>query len=364
MNSVALLVKILSFLVVTTVGVDAVSRCTACNERDEFRSYTKKHIKTEILRKLGLSAVPNITAAEVPRNRVIKNLIHKMREGTEKMLSDQPSSAYVRDDHFQPREVTILPTKPKLSMAPPGSLYFHLSAPVEEEQRYLESASLLLHLPPAPGPHHTHARILVHYLARDKNTGLPTKLIAKEGTWELRQDRGGLVKIDLVNLVRKWLRSPGDNLGLVISAETNEKVELPIPSIHSSLAPYLHINLRPRDAHLRMKRSLDMQCSEEYDTDVTECCLWPLNIDFKEFGWDWILFPTNYEANFCSGDCSLGTVPDAPHTHLLQMNLASAAGPCCSAKDMSPITMLYLDQDQNVVMGTLPGMKVESCSCS
>ena len=62
-------------------------------------------------------------------------------------------------------------------MAPPGSLYFHLSAPVEEEQRYLESASLLLHLPPAPGPHHTHARILVHYLARDKNTGLPTKLI-------------------------------------------------------------------------------------------------------------------------------------------------------------------------------------------
>ena len=33
--------------------------------------------QTEILRKLGLSAVPNITAAEVPRNRVIKNLIHK-----------------------------------------------------------------------------------------------------------------------------------------------------------------------------------------------------------------------------------------------------------------------------------------------
>ena len=39
-----------------------------------------------------------------------------------------------------------------------------------------------------------------------------------------------------------------------------------------------------------------------------------------------------------------GIVPDAPHTHLLQMNLHSAAGPCCSAKKMSPITMLYLDQ--------------------
>ena len=34
--------------------------------------------------------------------------------------------------------------------------------------------------------------------------------------------------------------------------------------------------------------------------------MWPLTIDFDEFGWDWVLFPKTYEANFCSGDCSLG----------------------------------------------------------
>ena len=39
---------------------------------------------------------------------------------------------------------------------------------------------------------------------------------------------------------------------------------------------------------------------------VTQCCMWPLTIDFDEFGWDWVLFPKTYEANFCSGDCSLG----------------------------------------------------------
>ena len=39
---------------------------------------------------------------------------------------------------------------------------------------------------------------------------------------------------------------------------------------------------------------------------VTQCCMWPLTIDFDEFGWDWVLFPKTYDANFCSGDCSLG----------------------------------------------------------
>ena len=56
----------------------------------------------------------------------------------------------------------------------------------------------------------------------------------------------------------------------------------------------------------RTKRTTNRVCSEEYDPEVTQCCLWPLNIDFDEFGWEWVLFPRNYDANFCSGDCSLG----------------------------------------------------------
>jgi hypothetical protein len=39
-----------------------------------------------------------------------------------------------------------------------------------------------------------------------------------------------------------------------------------------------------------------------------------------------------------------GVVAESPHTHLLQMNLHSTAGPCCAARKMSGISMLYLDQ--------------------
>jgi hypothetical protein len=38
--------------------------------------------------------------------------------------------------------------------------------------------------------------------------------------------------------------------------------------------------------------------------------------------------------------------------------LHSTAGPCCSPRKMAPINMLYLDQDYNVILGKLPGMKV------
>ena len=55
----------------------------------------------------------------------------------------------------------------------------------------------------------------------------------------------------------------------------------------------------------RKLRVSDYKCAKCI-SQVTQCCLWPLIIDFDEFGWDWVLFPKTYEANFCSGDCSLG----------------------------------------------------------
>ena len=108
--------------------------------------------------------------------------------------------------------------------------------------------------------------------------------------------------------------------------------------------------------------------------------MWPLTIDFDEFGWDWVLFPKTYEANFCSGDCSLGQliqiifiwnkkiffqgVPTDTNHGTLTQHLSGGIGPCCAGKKMSDINMLYLDQERNVVFGKLPNMKVERCGCS
>lgn len=64
---------------------------------------------------------------------------------------------------------------------------------------------------------------------------------------------------------------------------------------------------------------------------------------------------------------SLGTVVESPHASIVQMSgprLHSSAGPCCAPRKMSPIYMLYLDADKNVIKGKLPNMKVQRCGCS
>lgn len=114
-------------------------------------------------------------------------------------------------------------------------------------------------------------------------------------------------------------------------------------------------------------------------TDEVRCCRYPLTIDFVEFGWEWVIAPKRYEANYCAGECSLFTMTGAfPHTHLLRQTaagggnrkggndklLGSQRGGCCSPRKMSPISMLYLDNNLNVIYGVLPNMVVDQCDCS
>ena len=72
--------------------------------------------------------------------------------------------------------------------------------------------------------------------------------------------------------------------------------------------PFLQINIQDGAWRSRVKRTTSRVCSEEFDPDVTQCCKWPLKIDFAEFGWDWVLSPETYDADFCAGDCSLGEI--------------------------------------------------------
>ena len=51
----------------------------------------------------------------------------------------------------------------------------------------------------------------------------------------------------------------------------------------------------------------------------THCCLWDYTINFKEdYGWDWIIHPKEYKANFCQGECSYHTMmPSNSYAHLM-----------------------------------------------
>ncbi|XP_058051553.1 bone morphogenetic protein 2-like isoform X1 [Ahaetulla prasina] len=95
-----------------------------------------------------------------------------------------------------------------------------------------------------------------------------------------------------------------------------------------------------------------------------------LFVDFKAVGWnDWIIAPSGYHAFYCSGDCRF---PLADHmnssSHAVVQTILNSVNSkvpkaCCVPTELSPIAMLYLDQNDMVVLKTYQDMVVEGCGC-
>jgi len=103
----------------------------------------------------------------------------------------------------------------------------------------------------------------------------------------------------------------------------------------------------------------------------TNCRRHPLYVDFMDVGWnDWIVAPPGYHAYFCHGECPF---PMADHlnstNHAIVQTLVNSVNPsavpraCCVPTDLSPISMLYLDETDKVVLKNYKDMVVEGCGC-
>ncbi|XP_065206332.1 growth/differentiation factor 8 [Planococcus citri] len=131
----------------------------------------------------------------------------------------------------------------------------------------------------------------------------------------------------------------------------------------NAFEPYLKFHYDDKVKKRSKRTPVKNDCSE--NSNHTECCRYPLTVDFDEMQWDFIITPRKYEAYLCDGECPLLYKQDQPHTHLLQqMKTKARAGPCCSPKHMNSINMLYITPRGTILYGKVPGMVVEKCGCS
>ncbi|XP_036441484.1 bone morphogenetic protein 16 [Colossoma macropomum] len=120
----------------------------------------------------------------------------------------------------------------------------------------------------------------------------------------------------------------------------------------------------------RVKRNGSGRAAKLKRLSRARCRRHPLYVDFKEVGWNkWIVAPTGYDAFFCLGECRF---PLADHMNssshaMVQTLLNSVNGAvpraCCVPTALSPIALLYLDQDEHVVLKNYQDMVVEGCGC-
>lgn len=127
---------------------------------------------------------------------------------------------------------------------------------------------------------------------------------------------------------------------------------------HDGKGNPLHIREK-RQARHRQRKRLKSSCRRH-----------PLYVDFSDVGWnDWIVAPPGYHAFYCHGECPF---PLADHfnstNHAIVQTLVNSVNSnipkaCCVPTELSAISMLYLDENEKVVLKNYQDMVVEGCGC-
>jgi hypothetical protein len=322
---------------------------------------------------------------------------------------DEASTGGLEDDNefATSKQVTVLAQKPGKYL--PETItnkwdvqYISLDALRSKEDFKVHGAKLYVHLPADHGPvsmasskknnashvennfvqeesenivyYGDEAWVYLYYLAIDKNTGVGSMIQTQATRVKLLANRGGWIDIDMMEILGIWLKYPQENHGLQVVVKTKSNTILPVGVQHQTTnVPFVQIDLDEDTWSQRSRRNAPKICREEDDKNHEQCCLWQFEVDFEQdFGWEWVIHPTKYTANYCNGDCGLGVMmPTSPHAHLIQQqqqtstnNNVKVRSPCCTPTKMSGISMLYLDPNKNVILGKLPRMKVDKCGCA
>ncbi|XP_041928751.1 bone morphogenetic protein 2 [Alosa sapidissima] len=121
--------------------------------------------------------------------------------------------------------------------------------------------------------------------------------------------------------------------------------------------------------HTREKRQVRNN-NKQRKKHKANCRRHSLYVDFSDVGWnDWIVAPPGYHAFYCHGECPF---PLADHlnstNHAIVQTLVNSVNTnipraCCVPTDLSPISLLYLDEHEKVILKNYQDMVVEGCGC-
>ncbi|XP_054434884.1 embryonic growth/differentiation factor 1 [Pteronotus mesoamericanus] len=230
--------------------------------------------------------------------------------------------------------------------------------------------------------HPSRARLELRFAAEEAAMGT-------EGGWELSVARaaegagvgpvllrqavvslGTPVRAELLGAVWSHNTSVPRHLHLVLALRHRAASEC----VRLAEASLLLVTLDPRLCHplARSRREADAAMG---GGSGGSCRTRRLYVSFREVGWHrWVIAPRGFLANYCQGQCSLpatlpgpGGPPALNHAVLRALMHSAAPGaaglPCCVPARLSPISVLFFDNSDNVVLRHYEDMVVDECGC-
>ncbi|TWW59904.1 bone morphogenetic protein 8A [Takifugu rubripes] len=204
----------------------------------------------------------------------------------------------------------------------------------------------------------------------------------------------GWLAFDVTTASNHWLLNPRSNLGIRLYVETEEDRSLSAGWIGlvgrrgpRSKQPFMVTFFRENQVPCRPPRAVKphpRRRKPKYDLPVPSiqnkspinsggqpCKKHELYVSFSDLGWkDWVLAPTGYSAYYCDGECfyPLGSCMNATNhaliqqvVHLLKPDEVPKA--CCAPTKLSPISVLFYDDNNNVILKKHRNMVVKTCGC-
>ncbi|XP_067116168.1 myostatin a [Osmerus mordax] len=335
------------------VGVQGGEQCSTCEFREQSRLLRLHSIKSQILSILRLEQAPNIS------RDMIRQLLPKAPPVTQ--LLDQYDHRVEDEDHAATETIITMAKKYDLNTqlaGMPPCCFFTLSPKIEFKN--ILSAQLWVYLRLSDRVSSVFLQISQLKPSKDVKTRVrirSLKIDVDAGTsfWQ---------SLDIKLLLQVWLGQSDTHYGIEIKAIDPQGEDLAVTSAEygeEGLQPFIKVKVLENTK--RSRRDTELHCDEE--SSEIRCCRYPLTVDFEDFGWDWIIAPKRYKANYCSGECEYMHLQKYPHTHLVnKVHRRGTAGPCCTPTKMSPINMLYFNRMEQIIYGTIPSMVVDHCGCS
>ncbi|KAM9115067.1 inhibin beta C chain-like [Pangshura tecta] len=187
------------------------------------------------------------------------------------------------------------------------------------------------------------------------------------GRRQLEVKQGGWATVEVRTAVQSFFSKGGQRLTVELELEGSPEPALFLSSSDSH-RPFMVAKVRARPRHRLRRRAVE--CS----SNSRMCCKKQFFVDFKEIGWEnWIIQPEGYRMNYCTGPCpthvaGMPGLAASFHTAILNLIKANDAhtafSSCCVPTRRRPLSLLYYDQDSNVVKTDIPNMIVEACGCT
>ncbi|XP_046419342.1 protein decapentaplegic [Neodiprion virginianus] len=231
-------------------------------------------------------------------------------------------------------------------------------------------------------------RILIHDIVLPGVRGRSKPILRLVDSKLVDTRENSSVPLDVHPAVERWIQNPAHNHGLLVEVlgakrrkEEHVRLRRSVGEDAESWTanrPFLFTytddgkNEAASANRIMERRAKRAAVRKNRRRDGRENCRrHPLYVDFADVGWnDWIVAPPGYDAFYCHGDCPF---PLADHlnstNHAIVQTLVYSTNPnsvpkaCCVPTALTSISMLYLDEENKVVLKNYQDMAVLGCGC-